>query len=337
MKKLNQAGWIITLVIMILLGMPAFAAPVPHTFSNGQPANADQVNENFQELVNRIDAIPAGPEGPMGPQGLPGVNGQNGLNGLDGEQGPQGPQGEQGIQGIQGIQGPQGVEGPEGPQGPAGPGFAQINIDPYRHSFTSKVFRISNNSANGIIEPIYEETRTYDRSTPGQMIETRERRQIQDDQITLYDKYYFNTDVGQDKIWTKREEYGATDLNDIIGTLFLWKTHEFDPGVKTLPAVMTVGLPWITAYKRIDNEPGNATPPPQNEFYRIDTRTLIGQESISITDNNETNVTYEDCVKVLIHSGNPVNQRVNWYCAGFGLVKSVVNSGNIWELILATQ
>lgn len=37
----------------------AAGAPVTHQFQGGQPASASQVNENFQELANRIDALPA--------------------------------------------------------------------------------------------------------------------------------------------------------------------------------------------------------------------------------------------------------------------------------------
>ena len=89
MKALKQTAWGISLLIAMVLGTPAYAAPaVQNIFSNGQPANADQVNDNFQELADRIDAIPAGAQGEPGPQGLPGVNGNNGLNGPEGPPGP---------------------------------------------------------------------------------------------------------------------------------------------------------------------------------------------------------------------------------------------------------
>lgn len=82
---------------------------VPHIFRNGTPADADEVNENFEALADAIDSVPAGAEGPAGPQGP------------EGPAGPQGPEGPPGPQGPQGPAGPAGPEGSRGPQGPAGP------------------------------------------------------------------------------------------------------------------------------------------------------------------------------------------------------------------------
>lgn len=325
MRLTKQIGWGASLLLAMLLNTPAFAAPaVQHIFSNGQAANADQVNDNFQELADRIDAIPAGPEGPAGPQGLPGVNGNNGLNGPEG---PPGPQGEQGIQGIQGIQGPQGVQGPEGPQGPAGPGFAQINFDPYRHNFTTKAFVVMGGLSDGTWGAIYNDTRTYDRSTPGELITTWERYDAADDLIVFYRKDYHTTGLGQDKIWTKREDYGATDLQDIVGTLFLMTTDEYNPGYKVFPAMATIGLPWISTVRSTTIDHVNAQP--NWEGHGIDTRTLVALESITV--NNEV---YNDCLKVLIHRGNTVSQTVSWYCNGFGLVKRAT-PGRVMELLTA--
>lgn len=53
------------LALAALISAPSFAAPpVQHIFSNGQPADANQVNDNFQELADRIAEIPVGPAGP---------------------------------------------------------------------------------------------------------------------------------------------------------------------------------------------------------------------------------------------------------------------------------
>ena len=326
MRELKQIGWGTSLLLAILVSSPAFAAPaVQHIFSNGQPANADQVNDNFQELADRIDAIPAGAQGepgPAGPQGLPGVNGNNGLNGPEG---PPGPQGEQGIQGIQGPVGPQGAQGPEGPQGPAGPGFAQINFDPYRHNFTTKTFVVMGDLGDGSWGSLYNDIRTYDRSTPGELITTWERYQVIDDFPIFYRKDYYTTDLGQDKIWTKREEYGATDLQDILGTLFLMRTYDYNPGYRVIPATMTMGLPWVSATRStaIDHE----IPQPNIEGHGVDSRTLVAQEN-SITVNNTT---YNDCIQVLILRGaGNIRQTFDWYCNGFGLVQR--KSGTIMEL-----
>ena len=46
---------------------------VPHTFTDGTPAMASEVNENFDALEAAIDAIPQGPAGPQGPPGADGV------------------------------------------------------------------------------------------------------------------------------------------------------------------------------------------------------------------------------------------------------------------------
>ncbi|HEY9052140.1 MAG TPA: hypothetical protein VIQ03_11385 [Gammaproteobacteria bacterium] len=48
-------------VLTFLLASNGFAAgaPVTHQFQGGQPASASQVNENFQELADRISDIPA--------------------------------------------------------------------------------------------------------------------------------------------------------------------------------------------------------------------------------------------------------------------------------------
>ena len=87
-----------------------------NTFENGDVANADDVNENFEVLKNAIESIELlpGPAGPVGPPGLAGVDGVNGLPGMPGVGGEQGPKGDQGDIGPQGPQGPQGPSGPSG-------------------------------------------------------------------------------------------------------------------------------------------------------------------------------------------------------------------------------
>ena len=64
------------LLLSVSGGVWAAGDPVPHQFSNGTPADANQVNQNFQELADRISEISASTQGPAGPQG---------------EQGPPGP------------------------------------------------------------------------------------------------------------------------------------------------------------------------------------------------------------------------------------------------------
>jgi hypothetical protein len=62
---------------------------VPNVFSNGTPADANEVNENFEALADAIDEA----EGEPGPQGPPGPRGPAGPQGPAGAPGPQGPPG----------------------------------------------------------------------------------------------------------------------------------------------------------------------------------------------------------------------------------------------------
>lgn len=113
--------------ITILITSLLFAAvaigqtEVPNEFQAGQPARAEDVNENFATLENAVNKntadislIPAGSTGPEGPQGPVGPIG------------PPGPQGMQGVQGAMGVQGPQ---GPQGPKGEPGGNSAQTNAN----------------------------------------------------------------------------------------------------------------------------------------------------------------------------------------------------------------
>jgi hypothetical protein len=89
-------------------------------FSNGNIADADDVNANFNELEARIETITLTP-GAVGTQGIAGTNGINGANGVAGADGPQGIQGDTGLQGIAGPAGADSmVAGPVGLQGPTG-------------------------------------------------------------------------------------------------------------------------------------------------------------------------------------------------------------------------
>ena len=90
---------------------------VPHTFTDGTPAKASEVNANFDALETAIDAIP---EGPAGEQGPAGTQGEKGDKGDTGATGPQGPIGLTGVTGAKGDQGDTGEQGIQGAQGPAG-------------------------------------------------------------------------------------------------------------------------------------------------------------------------------------------------------------------------
>ena len=118
------------LLLSVSSGAWAVGEPVPHIFSNGTPADANQVNENFQELADRIVAIPVGPQGPIG---------------LPGEQGPPGPQGE---------------------QGPPGTALVTYNYFDFSHNLSAKTFERL--AKDGTL--ILTETRTYNRSTPSVLL-----------------------------------------------------------------------------------------------------------------------------------------------------------------------
>ena len=139
-----------------LLLLPALvSAQDLHTFNNGDVADAQQINSNFQALKSRIDSIQTGDASTIIidsglPSALRGELGDLYLNtetlllygpkqftgwgtpvalgagaiGPQGEAGPAGPQGEAGPAGPQGPAGPPGATGPQGatgPEGPAGP------------------------------------------------------------------------------------------------------------------------------------------------------------------------------------------------------------------------
>lgn len=99
---------------------------IPYTFTNGTPADADQVNANFvavqqfteAEVVRTDGSVQAGTaaiaNGAVTAAKLaPGVV-------ISGPQGPQGPQGPAGPTGPQGVQGPTGNTGATGATGPSG-------------------------------------------------------------------------------------------------------------------------------------------------------------------------------------------------------------------------
>ena len=78
------------------------------------------LQEQYNQLDQKIDSIAPGLAGPQGPQGEQGAAGEVGQQGAEGPQGPQGEQGPQGPQGEQGAVGETGQQGAEGPQGPQG-------------------------------------------------------------------------------------------------------------------------------------------------------------------------------------------------------------------------
>ena len=331
MKNLKQLFWIAIFLMGVGTGIQTQAAPsVQYIFQNGQPANADHVNANFQELADRVEAIPEGPVGPMGPQGIPGQNGANGLNGLDGDPGPPGPQGEPGPQGIQGVQGPQGEQGLPGPQGEPGPGYAQVNYENYQHNFSSKTFLVSRvDTTTSVFGPYALEVRSYDRSTPDQLVVRRQWYNLDTNEPALiYRDFYYSNTPGQSRDLTRIEWIEAA--NPTVA----YETREYNPGKTVFPATITVGVPWsstwIEHYTQIYI-------PENSDSINIEKRTLLGLENITVNNTN-----YSDCIKLYIESpaiingsSNGYSAQVQWHCAGYGLVKQV-SELQIFELASTT-
>ena len=93
---------------------------VPNIFTDGTPAKASEVNENFDALETAIDAIPEGPAGEQGPAGTQGEKGDKGDTGDTGPQGPIGLTGATGATGAKGDTGNQGAPGNDGQDGADG-------------------------------------------------------------------------------------------------------------------------------------------------------------------------------------------------------------------------
>ena len=148
-------------LLMAALLVASFSAvadtEVPHTFEDGTPAKASEVNENFDALETAIDDIAVGADGKTilngtaapssdagadgdffldttnsvlyGPKtssgwgngvSLIGTTGATGATGAKGDTGATGPQGEAGPTGEQGEKGDTGDTGPQGPAGVTG-------------------------------------------------------------------------------------------------------------------------------------------------------------------------------------------------------------------------
>jgi len=321
----------LSVVAGVALSSQLNAAPaVQFIFSNGQPADANQVNSNFQELADRIETIPvgpAGPTGPMGPQGLPGQNGANGQNGLDGDQGPPGPQGDPGPQGAQGDQGPQGEPGPAGPQGEPGPGFSQISFDPYRHNFSSKTFLVSQDDPNTVdviaIVPYELHVRTYDRSTPGEIAVTEQWYNLQSNELQRQRKQYYHSNPGGDLERFKRDLFSTSDLSTPIATL------TYNPPWVIVPAEFTIGIRWAASGIQHTVDTNWLSPGMEYDGAFIYDRIAIAQENITVN-----NVQFTNCIKVF--DDNFGGNSLSWYCEGYGLVKQFNATGIIYELISTT-
>lgn len=302
-----------------------YAAPgdaVPNTFSNGTPANADQVNANFTEVVNQISTLStsgvvgpqgpqgiqglAGPAGPQGPQGLTGVPGPQGLTGQSGLQGSQGEQGIQGLQGEPGIQGPkgeQGIQGPEGPQGPAGadaPTPITYSYRDFGHTYDTKTYTVID--TNGSYDT---EVRTFTRS-PGLVSYTRDRSL--DSVRTQYHTITLDNS-GPELLFTKFEGHSPINI-DVIGN-----TITMTPGIAMRTETMEIGKNFGSASVAISTLPETSAV--------LQTSSLLAA-NVNVTVNA---VNYTGCISVARHRAatrlGGRHDSVSTFCPGVGLVQVI--------------
>jgi hypothetical protein len=291
------------------------AAPLI-TFTNGEVADADDVNANFTELETRINTISLTP-GPAGPQGLPGVNGANGLNGLDGATGPQGPAGPQGPTGPMGATGPVGPAGPTGPQGPAGPGIATYSWQ----GFGSAAWDVKTFVVTGANHD--KEVRTYVRTSTGATTGTTSVTQQRTlaGAVVKHRVQHFEWDTTGDFLYTGIDEYwtDATTLK---------YTEMITPGIMLRHNAMGLGLTWATAAQEARVYADGVTP--DVTAFAVNSGTLLAIEDITVRG-----VDYTGCQKILDDRtswGIGNFQRVSWYCPnGVGLVKVIQGGGRMME------
>lgn len=267
MKRLTQIIGNVAFVLVVLVSGPSFAAPpVQHIFSNGQPADANQVNDNFQELADRIEEIP---------------------------------------------------EGPQGPKGEPGQGVVSIDYETYQNNFTSKVFSISRKVANG--QTVFEtEVRTYDRSVPGKIVETRESILSDTGTRIHYVKYYYTVGQGQGLVETHLERFSPSD------PVTLFETETYTPPLLITKNQMALGQSWNTTGTSVAMRVNSTTP--ANEALLIESRTVLDLENITVNG-----VQYQDCLKIEINdtysNKNTVAggqaRLIQWHCTGMGLVKEI--------------
>ena len=283
------------LMLFVCGNVWAVGEPVQNIFSNGMPANADHVNQNFQELADRISDTPVGPQGPAGPQG------EQGLPGPQGTQGPAGPQGEQGP------------VGPQGEQGPPGAGLPTYSYLDYSHNFSSKTFE---SKTDGVLDRT--ETRYYDRSTPGRLL-------VHSHSVTIDTPAYeqFNTSVYElnefGRWLVQGFSYDVFDINNPGGSDPI-EIQDVSPPLLVRSTAMIKGVSW-GSFSTFRNE-RFIEPVGVSENYSLRTQVLLGVESVSVRG-----ATYNRCLRIHSESvyslSSTPSRSVQWYCEGFGLVKSI--------------
>lgn len=216
MKKTILA---IAISTTVFSGMAIAAAgdAVPNSFTNGTPADAAQVNANFDALSTQIGDLAAS-----------GITGPAGADGADGPAGPAGPAGPTGATGADGIDGATGPAGPTGATGAAGadaPAPMTYSYKDYGHSFNTKTFTVMDTSAKRDAE-----FRTFTRPA-GQVVFTRDRTLAG----TTVEYHTITLNNTNSLVFEKYE------VHDPLNTASITETRTMVPGVLSRTENMEVG------------------------------------------------------------------------------------------------
>lgn len=297
----------------LYLTMGSLQAMELNTFTNGDVADADDINHNFSLLDDRITSIsltpgpqgPAGPQGTAGPQGIAGENGQNGLNGIDGAAG---------VDGAQGPQGPQGPAGADGLNGADGTGITlQSNAGFTSSAYTEKVFTVT--GTQGAWDT---EIRSYNRtSNPDGTVSTQATHQrISAGNVFKHLVLEYLTDTSGDRHFIEQKVYDPMNITTLNHTVTI------APGLVTRQSSMGVGLSWGSSSQLTHTyEDGS----PAQISFAVDSRSLLGIEDITLSSGAQ----YTGCLKIentrSAESLGGQYQRISWYCPNnVGLVKYIM-------------
>ena len=331
--KLKKVGIAVATACLGLVVSAAQAAPlIP--FSNGNVADANDVNTNFTELETRINTISLTP-GADGTNGLDGADGSNGTNGLAGADGSNGTNGLAGADGSNGTNGLAGADGSNGTDGTDGVGISSIvddgagsltitltdtstNVLPipatatysYRdfgHTYGKKTFAVTDSRLK------YDtEIRTFDRiSVPGQVSYTRDRRT---DGGTIAFRYHTITvdNSGSELLFKVLTTHDATATDP---STVITETKTITPGLISRTESMELGKVYgsdVTVASDINVD-----------AFVVQTSALIAvNQSVSVAGGS-----FSGCIKISRHrSGNTLgetHQQISTFCPNVGLVKQI--------------
>lgn len=298
----------------------AFAAPgdaVPNSFSNGTPADADQVNANFTEVVNQIstlnDSITNGTDGIGISSIIDNNNGTFTINLTDGTSTihtkPKGDKGDIGLTGLKGDKGDTGLTGPAGNDAPAATTYS---FRAYGHTFNEKVFDVIDSRSKFISE-----IQTFTRS-PGIVSYTRNRIKSNGVDTWKYETITLATSLEPDEIkFTERKGHPVNaGTPDPLTTSW---TETLSPGHISRTGAMEQGKIFGSDVSVSYDDYLN----PVSSSVSIQTGALIAvNQTVTVPAG-----TFTDCIKTSItRSGIKAGgslMRINTYCAGAGLVKQI--------------